>query len=228
MSFFGQLTTLIPLSRVASVTAGVKKPVEYLIVAAFLLLGGFLGCIWFRVIVAFAIVIIIAGVLIVYYFLSKSILLQVSSNAGPEISVRFRPGVIEGVPVDAEKALAAVGVIRDLIVLKVAGEILDEPWTITRNNANVGVQQSEIVHQTVQPPPSPITEPTVDRVPVPVQSDERIAHEALVDAVRLFKAGSKDAAVAALTKVVRLYPSTSAAQKAQSNLESIRLSDRTR
>ena len=115
-SLSGQLRKFIPLSGVAALTAGVHKPVGYLIFAGVLfILGAFLS-VALGSSLPLVLALLISAILLVGYFLSKSVLFEITSNAGIEISLSFRPGVIEGVPVDVGKALAAAWVIRDLIL----------------------------------------------------------------------------------------------------------------
>jgi hypothetical protein len=130
-SLFGHMIKFIPLTRVASVTAGVRKPVEYLVLAAMLLLGGLSGSVAMDDATPVAVAILFAAACTVAYFISKKIILEISSNAGLEVSLRFKPALIEGVPVDIRKALAAVGVIRDLVVWRSRENVLQEARALT-------------------------------------------------------------------------------------------------
>jgi hypothetical protein len=227
-SLFGHLTKFVPLSRVASISAGLHKPVGYLIVAGLLFLVG----------VAFSaslgssglLLLLVATILVVGYFVSKSVLFEIKSNAGIEISLSFRPGVVEGAPIDAEKALAAAGVIRDLIL---------ERRPVVRPEAvpiDVGSQFADRFPQSMPPmpptqhSPPPFVEnepPVVDGV---VQTDgahdEQLAREALREAVRLYKAGNRDAAAAAMSRIIEQYPNTTVAATAQANLTKMRTESR--
>ena len=154
-SLFGQLKKFIPLSRVASISAGLHKPVSYLIVAGLLFVMGALSSIEGGSSIPFVAALLVAAILVVGYFVSKSVLFEIKSNAGIEILLCFRPGVIEGVPVDAGKALAAAGVIRDLIApgehaesmpmgvgSQLGGQMAQE-WYYLRNGQRQGPVASE-------------------------------------------------------------------------------------
>ena len=94
-SLFGQVKKFIPLSRVASMSAGLHKPVSYLIVAGVLFLFGVVFSMESGSSIPLVAALVIAAILVVGYFTSKSILFEIKSNAGIEISLCFRPGVIE-------------------------------------------------------------------------------------------------------------------------------------
>jgi membrane protein involved in colicin uptake len=68
--------------------------------------------------VAISIALLIAIALIVVYILRRDLFIEVHPDGGPPISLRFKPSVIEGVPIDVNKALAAIGVIRDLRLME--------------------------------------------------------------------------------------------------------------
>ena len=116
-SLFGQIQKFIPMSRVASMSAGLHKPVGYLIVAGLLFLIGAMISVQIGSSIPIVVALVFQRTFLVGYFISKSVLFEmIKSNAGIEISLCFRPGVIEGMPVDSDVALAAAGVIRDLIL----------------------------------------------------------------------------------------------------------------
>jgi hypothetical protein len=173
---------------------------------------------------------VIAAILLVGDFTSKSVLFEIKSNAGIEISLCFRPGVIEGAPVDADKALAAAGVIRDLILERPIGE--------RREGLPIGVGSqfgnrlvpSVPPAQSARHSPPPFFEnvaPVIDGAPhTDGAHDEERARDALREAVRLYKAGNRDAAIAAMSRVIEEFPNSSVAATAYANLTKIRTESR--
>ena len=55
---------------------------------------------------------------------------------------------------------------------------------------------------------------------------KREPREALREAVRLYKAGNRDAAIAAMSRVIEEFPNTTVAATAQANLAKIRTESR--
>ena len=216
-SLFGFVTTFIPLSRIASVTAGVSKPAGHLIAAAVILVVGFVGSIGSGYAIMFVICLIAALVLAVVYFLSKTILIQVSSNAGPEIMLQFRPNVIEGVPIDAARASEAIAIIRRLATARGSEPVLRRATveTVALADGPNGDRASEEWTST----PSAVAVNPVSSVPPPLPGNqEKTASDALNEAVGLYKARRKAEAIAKLTELVQRWPGTTAAATANGYL----------
>ena len=59
---------------------------------------------------------LVGAALIVWYFLSKSLLISVISNSGWEAGICFKRSVIEGVNVDYSTALKVIDVMNELVM----------------------------------------------------------------------------------------------------------------
>lgn len=221
---FGDIKRIVPLSRIASTTAGVRKPIGYLIVAGILLIVGPVVAIAMHATEVLAVCFVLIMVFVVAYFLSKQILLEVCSNAGLEISLRFKPSVLEGVPVDVNKALAAAEAIRDLVL----GRQVATYEALASQQPSFS---SEIVGEPDPapsagswPPPVPTSQspsPGMGTGSPDVSSNEEMATMALREAVQRYKAGQKGQAIEALRSVVSRFSGTKAAQTAQGYLKNL-------
>ena len=225
-SLSGQLRKFIPLSRVASMAAGVHKPVSYLIVAGSLFVLGALFSMSTGSSILLVIALLVVAILLALYFVSKSVLLEITSNAGIEISLCFRPGVIEGVPVDAEKAMEAAGVIRDLILERSPADQREGSLMGAGLQFGNRFGQSVATAQSVRHSPPPFVESMAPAVVGAANADgdheEERAREALREAVRLYKTGCRDEAVTAMNRVIEEFPNTMVARTAQANLVRMR------
>lgn len=104
-SMFGETITSCPISRVASISAGYAKPVEYLILAALTM-----------------ITVIIPLVLLVLFFLEKRVFISVETTGGHVFSIAFKRSIIEGVAVDQERAKEVVAILQRSILASGAAE----------------------------------------------------------------------------------------------------------
>lgn len=213
-SLFGQKKKFIPLNSVASMTGGLHKPIGYLIAAVVVLFLGIVGSLEFKSAIPLAVMIIIAAVFVIGYFISKSILLEVTSNAGIEISIQFRPGVIEGMLIDSEKALAATNVICDLILMK-QNDVKNKS---TEHNGFSEETNPFSGSSSPKPPPFPERNASQNYATATVLDCEQEAWELLKKAVLIYNSGQIDAAVTELKSIVMKYPSTKAALKAKEHL----------
>lgn len=126
-SLFGEITSMMPLTAVASAHAGFAKPIGYLIAAGlivFISLGAAIGAetgirhSGFQgggVLIA-VVGIVIALILVIAYFLSKKMAVFVESSGGATFGLIFKPSIIEGVTVDITKVKAVVDIIRELVI----------------------------------------------------------------------------------------------------------------
>lgn len=225
-SLYGQSRKFIPLCRVASLAAGIYKPVGYLIMAGFLFLLGAFFSVESGSSIPLVAASLIAALLLVGYFLSKSVFFEITSNAGVEISLCFHPGVIEGVPIDASKAIAAAEVIRDLILERSPGEYGSSTPIGAASHFSSCVAQPVSTAQSTQCSPPPFVENSAPVIAVATPTDnshdEEKARETLREAVRLYKIGNRDAAATAMNHLINKFPNTMAAKTAQINLAKMR------
>src|ERR1043166_1130910 len=123
-SLYGEITSMMPLTAVASAHAGFAKPIGLLIAAGVIMLaslGGALGAAAEHrggggAGAAIAILgFVVAAVLVVAYFLSKKMAVFVESSGGATFGLIFKRSVIEGVTVDIDKVKAVVAIIPELV-----------------------------------------------------------------------------------------------------------------
>lgn len=86
-SLFGETVTVCPVNRIACVSAGYAKPVEYLIIAG-----------------ATAFTVIIPIVMLILFFLEKRMFIMVQTTGSGSFAIAFKRSIIEGVEVNQEKA----------------------------------------------------------------------------------------------------------------------------
>ena len=125
-SLFGEMTSMMPLTAVATAHAGYAKPIGYLILAGIVLVFsvGSAGAVHssmhrdggtFGALIGFMGV-VLALVLVVAYFLSRKMAIFVESSGGATFGVIFKRSVIEGVTVDIAKVKSVVDIIRELVI----------------------------------------------------------------------------------------------------------------
>lgn len=211
-SLFRQEMAFIPLCKVSSLGAGVQKPINCLIIAAVLLVGGLLytlmsmlGPLGSLRLDILSIAIIIAAVLVVIYFFSKRLFIEFHSEGDTNISMTFKPSAIEGIPVDIEQALMMIAVVRELILD--ANVVIHQERPPELPKADSIVSDSVIDSKSTFVPVSPISAPS--------SSDEATAKVLLSSAKKLHESGKRNEAIKALQQLIERYPSTKAAATAK-------------
>jgi len=207
-SLFGQRSQFIPLSCISSLGAGIHKPLLSLILAiASIIVGIYLSLVmhsWAPI----AIALIFAVILIVLYVLTKKFYIEVYSHGGPPVSLLFKPNVLEGVPIDAEQALAVVAVIRDLILQHSSSEVIRS--STKKTISSVGIKQKTNLTSN-QELPVIMAQPAVS-----VGSNAEFEAKALYEKARQYAGlNQKQAAVPLLQEIVRRYGQTSFADQAR-------------
>jgi hypothetical protein len=116
-SLFGQINQVAPLPNIASTHCGYSKPIGYLMVGAVIFLGSILmgmrsdsgpGVFMFGL--------IIGGILLIAYWLSKKMTMSIETTGGMIMGLTFKRSVIENVSVDIEKAMQAIGIINKKVM----------------------------------------------------------------------------------------------------------------
>lgn len=102
-NFSGRVTTLLPMSSVSATSSGYFKPVLYLILGVPLILAFGLGLI-----------------LIIYYFLHKTLSISVLTHSGSGAVIAFKRSVIEGIKVDESQAQRVTNIINHLTLAALA------------------------------------------------------------------------------------------------------------
>jgi hypothetical protein len=125
-SLYGEITSMMPLTAVASAHAGFAKPIGYLIAAGAVLFaslglgigahselrhgGGGAG------VAVLILGVLVSLVLVVSYFLSRKMAVFVESSGGTTVGLVFKQSIIEGVTVDIDKVKSLVDIIRELVI----------------------------------------------------------------------------------------------------------------
>lgn len=209
-SLFGQRLQFIPLRSVSNVSAGVHKPVAALVFAGLMLLVGpyllFTTKSWIAMWICF----LGSVILILSYVLTKKFYLEIHSQGGPSIGLLFKPNVIEGVQIDAERALSIVSVIRDLVMQ--TSLISLQPTIENLNVTNVAPSSNWV-------PDPEIGIPSEQQQTEPIPSDESDAKRLFVQAKELSQEGKTDLAVAVLRELISKYPNSGVAIQAKRSLQ---------
>jgi hypothetical protein len=123
-SLYGEIHDVVPLTGIASLNCGYSKPFHLLLIAAALLLIGLFSAlgtladsqeiaegVGLSAAVLFGFV-LLAGIFVVWYWLSRKLVIAVRSRGGDSHGLAFKPSVIENVSVDLKRALQAIGLIN--------------------------------------------------------------------------------------------------------------------
>jgi hypothetical protein len=113
-SLMGQIHQVVPLSSVSSTHCGFSKPIGYFILGVFFILGGLLSGLGQRgggVVILIGI--ILGGIFLIAYYLSKKIVISIETSGGIVLGVSFKRSVIENVGVDINKALKAIMLVNN-------------------------------------------------------------------------------------------------------------------
>jgi len=108
-SLSGELHQVVPMDSIASTHCGYSKPIILLFLGALIFIGGILLG---QVVVG----LIIGGIIMLIYFLSKKTSIVLETSGGMQLSLSFKRSVIENVTIDMEQALKVIGIINNNIV----------------------------------------------------------------------------------------------------------------
>ncbi len=237
-SLFGQRLQLIPIRQVSNLAAGIHKPIGNLISAAVINVSGLslswtLSSFW-----PITVTLVVGIALVVLYAISKKFFVEIHSQGGPPISLLFKPNILEGVPIDAESAMAVVGVIRDLVMASgpmptgfggYGGAIPPAPTSPSAPRPIPVSAPDKFNPDTFQIPTKEIHDSELSEVviedddresydPSPEET-EAAAQTLLTDAKELAAAGNRRKAVEILKAIVSECSETQAAQQARKTLE---------
>jgi hypothetical protein len=117
-SLSGEFTHFIPLPHVSSTTCGFSKPIGFLVAAAAAIFFCFSGATQAREggFILFLVGLVIGGVFVVCYFLSRKITFSVITDSGLIFILRFKPSVLDGVPVNIETTRAALDLLNQKVL----------------------------------------------------------------------------------------------------------------
>jgi len=209
-SLFGQRLQFIPLRSVSNVSAGVHKPFAAIVFAGILPFFGLYLLVATESWIGIGLCLLGSVILILTYVLSKKFYLEIHSQGGPSIGLLFKPNVIEGVPIDVERALSIVSVIRDLVV-----QSIERPSQTTADSFGIA---------NVEPTLDWMTEPAIGLpseplLPPPLPSNDMEAKKMFAQARDLLQEGKTDLAVAVLREIISKYPNSGSATQAKKSLQ---------
>jgi hypothetical protein len=125
-SLYGEITSMMPLTAVASAHAGFAKPIGYLIAAGGVLFASFAMGIGAQSelrhagggagVAVMVLGLLVSLVLVVSYFMSRKMAVYVESAGGATFGLVFKRSMIEGVTVDIDKVKSLVDIIRELVI----------------------------------------------------------------------------------------------------------------
>ncbi|MFM7138382.1 MAG: tetratricopeptide repeat protein [Planctomycetota bacterium] len=223
-SLFGRQNQSVPLRAISSVAAGVRKPVGYLFVAfVFLVVGVFggLGVLWNEGLYRFALTLLVFGALaalfIWLYAINKRFFVSIYTQGGPPVLLSLKPNVIEGVPLDLERALQVVKIIRDRVLASTGAAPASAPRPIPAPSTNGSpmVQSAPVAFA-----PAPAAPSTYEYDDYSVGDPVTEQPESLLQQARdLIKQGKRQDAVSVLREVVLRFPNSSEAGVAKATLE---------
>lgn len=215
-SLFGQRLQFIPLRSVSNVCAGVHKPFAALVFAGLLPFIGIYLLIAFNSLIGIGVCVLGAVLLILMYVISKRFYLEIHSQGGPSITLLFKPNVIEGVQIDADRALSVVTVIRDLVI-----ESIKTPTQSTLDDLGIANNGPSAIWMTEPAVEIPSERFQAESIP----NDDLEAKKLFAQARELSRDGKTDLAVAVLREIISKYPFSSAAKQAKRSLEKSGLSE---
>lgn len=199
-SLFGQRSHFIPLRCVSSCAAGIHKPISAIVWAVVITIIAIYLSLVSKSWAPIALGLVSAVALTAVYVLNKKFFIEVHPQGGPAIVLLFKPNVIEGVPIDVERALAAIAVIRDMILQQ-------------------GETRSPDVLPVAPDQPSQEAEPSQWSEQLEEEETEELARKRFAEARQLAQSGHRQQAISILQEIVELFPTTDIAQKARRTLQ---------
>ena len=115
-SLYGEIQQVVPFSNVSSTRCGYYKPITYLISAGISLLLGLIFGISQNSVGLFFLLLILAGIFLTAYWLSKTISIAIETFGGMIVTIRFKRSVIENIPLDIEMAKKVINIISHCVV----------------------------------------------------------------------------------------------------------------
>ena len=115
-SLSGELHQVIPMASISSAHCGYSKPIFLLFFGVILLIAGLIASLASNATVLLIVGLILGGLFVLLYFLSKKISIVLETSGGMQLSLSFKRSVIENVSIDLEQALKVIRIINDNIV----------------------------------------------------------------------------------------------------------------
>lgn len=222
-SLFGRQNQAVPLRAISSVTAGVRKPVGYLFLAFVCLVVGVfggLGVLWNEGFFRFVLTLAVFGALVALftwlYAINKRFFFSIHTQGGPPILFSLKPNVIEGVPLDLDRALRVVKLIRERVLASTV------PAPAVHSQAAPGLlpngqPDARPAEDAGDPPPAQFW---TDESDDPADDSFGDDAETLLQQARdLIKQGKRQEAISSLREIVQRFPMSAEAGVARSTLE---------
>lgn len=241
---FGFSIQSIPLASIASIHAGMRLPILYMVLAIFFALSALSGLIVMESLVSFILGMIFCLIFIALFILKKRFSIEIYPSAGPSIIMVLKPSAIEGASFDQNKIFAIVGLIRDMIHHASASRAAGGYESTSAQAAEAGDYEvvsgytygEEVASYEVISPPPQATEPAnpfawdsyqpqAANPAYPLQpasameTDEQAAEQLLAEARAFSQAKRRQEAIDRLIEIVQRYPRTQAAQRARHTLQ---------
>lgn len=219
-SMFGRVNHAIPLRSVCSVAAGTQKPISYIVFAGLFLMGTMLGglrALWNNGVI-YAAGTILVGLLLTalfvwLYAIKRRFFLSIHAAGGPSVVVSFTPNVIEGVPLDLDRALRIVKLFRDQVL---------EATPSGSSTSDTGPRGRPPEQTAPQPDVFSASSPIPPGRPQFIDSDTDDQDQAgvlLAKARELIRQSQRDQAITVLREITNQFPDSREAQVARSTLE---------
>jgi hypothetical protein len=117
-SLSGEHREAAPVKAVASTHGGYSSSIGLLFLAVMVLVTGTCLSLILHSVVPFLLGVLFVGLLLVSYTQSKKLMIAVETNGGKIIGIKFRKGIIEGVPVDIKGVGSVIDLLHQLMVAR--------------------------------------------------------------------------------------------------------------
>jgi hypothetical protein len=115
-SLSGEFNQVVPMSNISSTHCGYSKPIFLLFFSIILFIAELIAIIIEIDFNLLLVGLIIIGLFLLMYFLSKRILIVIETYGGMQLSLSFKRSVIENVAIDMEQALIVIKIINETII----------------------------------------------------------------------------------------------------------------
>ena len=115
-SLSGELHQVVPMASISSTHCAYSKPIFLLFFGIILFIAGLISSQVVNVSGLLIVGLVIGGIFVLLYFLSKKISIVLETSGGMQLSLSFKRSVIENVSIDLDQALKVIKIINDNIV----------------------------------------------------------------------------------------------------------------
>lgn len=203
--------------------AGAQKPVSYLLFAAFFSFVGMFGSMivlvqqgFFASVGMLLLMLLLSGLFVWLYAINKRFFVSIYPQGGPPIMLSLKPNLIEGVPLDLDRALRVVKLFREKVLASHAPSPATPLAAVVSANGNhaaashVGQTMFSGVEQ-FEPEPESFSG-WIDAVESDPESLLRQARD-------LIATGGRAEAIVVLRDIISRFPTSREATMARSTLD---------